>query len=96
MIEAVYKLQSWPNVRRTTKQIRNFLIYLGFKIILHLPPAPPIQCCSPTFLVHVQFCLYSMSDHKYTRNGNVEWGGWGEALKIHKKLSSSYGLWPRL
>jgi hypothetical protein len=24
------KLQSWPKVRRTTKQICNFLIYLGF------------------------------------------------------------------
>ena len=38
-----------------------------------------------------------MSDHKYTRNGNIEWGeGKGEALKMHKNLSSPYGLWPRL
>jgi hypothetical protein len=39
-----------------------------------------------------------MSDHKYTRNGNTEWGegGRGEALKMHNNLSSSYGLWPRL
>jgi hypothetical protein len=25
-------------------------------------------------VVHVQFRMYSMSDRKYTRNGNIEWG----------------------
>jgi hypothetical protein len=40
-------LQSWPKVRGTTKQIRNFLIYLGFKIILHLPPLPPFNVALP-------------------------------------------------
>jgi hypothetical protein len=37
-----------------------------------------------------------MSDHKSRRNGNIEWGGMGEALKMHKNASSSYGLWSRL
>jgi hypothetical protein len=86
--------QSWPKVRRTTKQISNFLIYLGFKIILHLPPLPHSMLQAHISSTRIQFCLHSMSDHKYTRNGNIEWGG--GALKMHKNLSSSYGLWPRL
>jgi hypothetical protein len=37
----------------------------------------PIQCCFPTFLLHVTFCLYNMLNPKYRRNVNIELGGGG-------------------
>ena len=67
------RLQSWPKVRRTTKQICKFLIYLGFKIILHLPPLPPFNVGFPQFKYMYNFictiCPTIKVDETATLNG---------------------------